>query len=62
MALMFLLAPESGTATRSLIADKVNDGEGWIKDKSAAAEEYISTQWAGLRDAVKEAAQVIARG
>lgn len=61
IALTLLFAPLSGAATRSLISRKAKDGEGWVKDKAAAAEDYILTRGAGLRDRVKEVAEVIGR-
>lgn len=61
VALTLLFAPLSGAATRRLIGRKVKDGEDWMKDKAASAEDYVLTQAAGLRDRVKEAAEVIVR-
>jgi gas vesicle protein len=59
IALTLLLAPLSGAATRSLIGRKVKDGEDWVKDKAASAEDYVRTHGAGLRDGVKKVAEVI---
>lgn len=61
IALTLLLAPRSGAATRGLIGRKVKDGEDWMKDKAAAAEDYVLTRGAGLRDRVQEVAEVIGR-
>ncbi|MEX2260360.1 MAG: YtxH domain-containing protein [Bryobacteraceae bacterium] len=61
IGLTLLLAPLTGAATRRLIGRKVKDGEGWVKDKAAAAEDYVLTHGAGLRDRVKEVAEVIGR-
>ncbi len=61
VALALLLAPLSGAATRSLISRKVKDGEDWMKDKAAAAEDYVLTRGAELRDRAKEVAEVIGR-
>jgi gas vesicle protein len=57
--LTLLLAPLSGVATRSLIGRKVKNGEDWVKEKAAEAENYVRTHGAGLRDGVKKAAEVI---
>lgn len=59
IGLTLLLAPLSGAATRGLIGRKVKDGEDWVKDKAATAEDYVRTQGAGLRDGVKKVAEVI---
>jgi gas vesicle protein len=55
IALTVLLAPRSGPATRRLIGRKVEEGKGWVKDKTAAAQDYVRGQGEGLRDRVKEA-------
>lgn len=61
VALALLLAPMSGDATRGLIGRKVKEGEEWVKDTAAAAEESILDQTSGLRSRVKEVAEVITR-
>jgi len=59
IALTVLLAPRSGAATRRLIGRKVEGGENWMKAKAAAAQHYVSSRGAELRDRVKEAAEVL---
>jgi len=61
VALALVLAPRSGSATRGLIARKIKEGEGWVKDTAAVAEDYLLTQEAGLRSGIKEASAVLAR-
>ena len=61
IALTLLMAPVNGIATRRLIGRKVKEGEGWMKDKAAEAENYIQTQGARLRDGVKAVADTVAR-
>ena len=61
IALTLLLAPLSGAETRSLIGCTAKEGEDWVKDKAAAAEDYVATQAGGLHDRVKAVAEVIAR-
>ena len=62
VAFSLLLAPRSGSATRRLIARKVEDGEGWVKGKAAATRGYIQTQVAEVGARVKEVAEVLGRG
>ncbi len=62
IALTLLLAPLSGAATRRLIGRKVREGEDWMKDTATTAREYVQTRGAGLREGIKEAAEVLARG
>jgi gas vesicle protein len=61
IALTLLFAPRNGVATRRLIGRKVKDGEDWMKDKAAAAEDYILSQGMELRDRVKKVAEVVGR-
>jgi gas vesicle protein len=61
IAVTVLLAPRSGAATRRLISRKVEEGEDWMKTKAAAAQDYVSSRGAELRDRVKEVAEVIGR-
>jgi gas vesicle protein len=61
IALMVLLAPRSGAATRRLIGRKVEEGKDWIKDKAAATQDYVRSHGEELRDRVKEVAEVIGR-
>jgi gas vesicle protein len=61
IALTVLFAPRSGAATRRLIGRKVEEGEDWMKDKAAAAQDCVRGQVEELRDRVKEAAEVIGR-
>lgn len=59
IAVTVLLAPRSGAATRRLVGRKVEEGENWMKAKAAAAQGYVSSRGAELRDRVKEAAEVL---
>jgi gas vesicle protein len=61
VAITVLFAPRSGAATRRLIGHKAEKGEGWIKDKAAAAQDYVKAHVEELRDRVKEVAEVIGR-
>jgi len=61
IAATLLLAPQSGTATRRLIGRKVKDGEHWLKGKATAAEEYVATRGADIRDRVRDVAEVVSR-
>ena len=68
VALALLLAPRSGAETRGLLSQKVRDGEDWVKDKAVAARDKatlakddVLTQATGLRDRVREAADVLTR-
>ena len=61
IALAALLAPRSGAATRRLIGRKVEEGDDWMKDKAAAAQDCVRGHVEELRDRVKEAAEVIGR-
>ncbi|MGA2182624.1 MAG: YtxH domain-containing protein [Bryobacteraceae bacterium] len=61
IALTVLLAPRSGAATRRLISRKVEKGEDWMKDKAAAAQDYVRGHVEELRDRAKEVAEVIGR-
>jgi gas vesicle protein len=54
-----LLAPRSGAATRRLIGRKVEEGQDWMKDKAAAAQDYVRGHGEELRDRVKEVAEVV---
>ena len=61
IALTALLAPRSGAATRHLVARKVEEGEGWLKDKAAAAQECAKSQGEELLGRVKGLAGAITR-
>jgi gas vesicle protein len=64
IAVTVLLAPRSGAATRRLIDRKVGEGEAWMKAmkaKAAAAQDYVSSRGAELRDRVKDVAEVMGR-
>jgi gas vesicle protein len=61
IGLTVLLAPRSGAATRRLIGSKVEEGEDWMKDKAAAAQECVRDRVEDLRDRVKDVAEVIGR-
>ena len=61
VALALLLAPMSGPATRSLIGRKAKEGEEWLRDTAAAAEESLAAQAADLQHRAKEVAEVITR-
>jgi hypothetical protein len=61
IALMALLAPRSGAATRRLIGRRVEEGKGWMKDQAATAQDYVRDHAEGLRDRAKEVAEVIGR-
>ena len=60
-ALAALLAPRSGAATRRLIGRTVQEGEGWMKAKATAAQDYVRSQGVDLRERVKDVAKVIGR-
>lgn len=61
IALAALFAPRSGAATRRLISRKVEEGEGWAKEKAAVAQDYVSSQGERLGDRIKEVAAGIGR-
>ena len=65
IAATVLLAPRSGAAMRRLIGRKVEKGEDWMKEKAAAAQDYVTEHVDELRDRVsdrvKEVAEVIGR-
>jgi gas vesicle protein len=61
VAVALLLAPRSGAATRSLLSRKVKEGQDWVQDTAAAAEENIRSHAAELRDRAKEVAEVVTR-
>ena len=61
IALAVLFAPLSGARTQRLIARKVEEGEDWMKDQTARAQEYVRGRGAELGDRVKEVAEVIGR-
>ncbi len=60
-ALAVLLAPRSGAATRRMIGRKVEEGQDWVKEKAAVAQEYASCQGEKLADRIKDVAEVIGR-
>jgi hypothetical protein len=51
----------TGAATRRLIGRKVEEGEDWMKDNAAAAQDCLRGRVEELRDRVKEVAEVIGR-
>ncbi|MGA3095921.1 MAG: YtxH domain-containing protein [Bryobacteraceae bacterium] len=57
IGLTLLLAPRSGAATRRLIGKKVDDGEKWIGDKVAAAQDSVQGCVKEFRDRVEEMAR-----
>jgi gas vesicle protein len=61
IALTVLLAPRSGAATRRLIGRRVEEGEDWMKDKAAAAQDCVRGHVEELRGRVKEVAEAIGR-
>ena len=61
IALAVLFAPRSGAATRRLIGRKVEEGEDWVKERTAAAQDYVCGQGEKLGDRIKEVAEVIGR-
>jgi gas vesicle protein len=61
LGLAVLLAPRSGAATRRLIGSKVEEGQDWVKDKAAAAQDCVKGQVEELRGRVKEAAEAFGR-
>ena len=56
--LTLLFAPRDGAGTRRLLGRKVKDGENWIKDKAAVAEDYILSQGKELRDRARKVVEV----
>lgn len=56
-----LLAPASGTATRSLVGRKFKEGEHWIKDKATRAEGRIRARGEDLLARAREVGEVIGR-
>lgn len=61
IALAVLFAPRSGIATRRLIGRKVEEGEVWVREMAAEAQDYVSVQGDKLGDRIKEVAEVIGR-
>lgn len=61
IALTVLFAPRSGAATRRLIGRKVEEGQGWMTDKAAAAQSYVRERGEDLRGRVKEVAEAFGR-
>jgi gas vesicle protein len=61
IALAVVLAPRSGSSTRRLIARKLEEGEDWMKEKAAAAQDYVSSRGERLGDRIKEAAEAVGR-
>jgi len=61
IAVAVLLAPRSGTATRRLISRKVEEGEDWMKEKAAVAQDYVKSHAEDLGDRFREVAEVIGR-
>lgn len=60
-ALAVLLAPRSGAATRRMIGRKVEEGQDWVKEKAAEAQDYASSQGERLADRIRDVAEVIGR-
>jgi hypothetical protein len=61
IALTALFATRSGAATRRLISRRVEEGQDWMKDKAAAAQDCVTGHGEEFRDRVKEAAEVLVR-
>jgi gas vesicle protein len=61
IAATVLLAPRSGAATRRLLGRKVEEGEDWMKDKTAAAQDYVKGHGEELLGRAKKVAEVIGR-
>jgi gas vesicle protein len=61
IAVAALLAPRSGAATRRLIGRKVEEGEDWVKEKAAVAQDYVSSRGEKLGNRIREVAEVIGR-
>jgi hypothetical protein len=61
VALTVLFAPRSGVAMRRLIGRKVEEGQDWMTDKAAAAQDYVRDRGEELFGRVKEVAEVIGR-
>ena len=61
LGLAVLLAPRSGAATRRLIGCKVEEGQEWVKDKAAAAQDCVKGQVEDLRGRVNDVADAIGR-
>ena len=59
--LAVLFAPRSGAATRRLIGRKVEEGEEWVREKAAAAQDCVKGQVEGLCGRAKEVAEAIGR-
>ena len=57
VGLTLVLAPRSGAATRRIIGRKVDEGEEWIRDKAAEAQECVKDQLKELRGRVEEMAR-----
>ena len=60
IALTLLLAPRSGHATRNILGRKLKDGQAWIKENAAVAEDYALTNAKELSDRVKNLKESIA--
>ena len=56
-----LFTPRSGAATRRLIGRTVHEGEDWMKSTASAAQDFVKSQGADLRDRAKEVAEVTGR-
>jgi gas vesicle protein len=61
IAVMVLIAPRSGAATRRFIGRTVKDGEDWMNAKATVAQDYVKSRGADLRERVRDVAEVIGR-
>ena len=57
----FLDELRSRISLSGLIGRRVKEGEDWITEKTTAAQDYVVSRGEGLRDRVKEVAEVIGR-
>lgn len=61
IALMAVLAPRSGAATRRLIRRKVEGGKDWMTVKAVSAQDYVKDHGKEFSDRFKDVAEVIGR-
>jgi gas vesicle protein len=61
VALTLMCAPRSGDEIRRRIVRKIKDGEDWVKEQAAAAQESVTSRAGNIRDKAREVAEVIAR-
>jgi gas vesicle protein len=64
VGLTLLFAPRSGDALRKLITDRVQrrvkQGEDWVKEQAAAAEECVTSRTDAVRNRVKDRVNEVA--